>query len=940
MKKRLLPIAVLTLLLGVVSCNKVEISASTSSPTSTPTSTNTSSSTNTSTSTSSSSTEETKVEFTIDSPSEVEAGKSISLIVLLNGSPYTGDASFSIAEGSEFASLDGSTLKGIKEGSVVVKASVTYNNKSYEASKTINVLPSSVVYTKIADIKKLENGASVTLKAKVIATSGTSAYLGDETGSIFVYNWYYDSNDTAINNKSWTLGDVVEVKTVVTKDSQRGLQLNNRASKGKVEGTYAIKLEGENIDVIAPITIDEAQYKALTIDNVGTVYSFTATYVSGAPVTTNSTNVTFKMGETEFILRTDGNSTKMYDTEIESLVEHFNSLNLVAGDTVNITTPLSWYSNPQFAYFSRGTTISKVSTGRVTIEDVASTSLVKGETLQLSATVDSTEEVGVTWSTSNDAIATVSEAGLVTGVKEGNVTITATSKADETQKASIDLTILASDVVPTKVEISSPDQVEIGSSITLEATFTPTNATKTDVTYSIEAGEEFASLEGNTLTGVKEGKVTVKVVVNDTEISSTKEITVISNVKKLADIVKLTSGTVTARGIYMGSSLLNTTYNNYDAIFVGDGETSAMLFRAKSLPENLVEGESVIEFTGTVSVYGGLFEVASPEIKVVEDDSIVKPVVGKLNKDNAYTFTENNISQKVNIADATVKSITGDTNKTITLAVNGVEYTLYAKANTVDFTVIDSLAVNDIVSLDAYTSVFNGNYQFTFPKNVTKTGTNNTQATGITISASENTIGVGGSTTLSAKLTPSDATTPVSYELASDSDTDVVKIDGNKVTGLKAGTAKIVGKAGEVTSEAISITVEESNVVTVKFDTDFNTGFTTISEDEATKTVGNITFSIKKADSSTPIAIDGEALKYTNPIRIYKGMTFEITSSEGTIASFTTVSPAKQAFSTTNVSSKNGTVGDNSFTANGDLTTITLNALNQFRLSSIAITLK
>ena len=64
-----------------------------------------------------------------------------------------------------------------------------------------------------------------------------------------------------------------------------------------------------------------------------------------------------------------------------------------------------------------------------------------GSTLQLAATVLGTENTAVTWSTRDEAVATVSETGLVTGVKAGTTTITATSQADSTKSDSIEITV-------------------------------------------------------------------------------------------------------------------------------------------------------------------------------------------------------------------------------------------------------------------------------------------------------------------------------------------------------------------------------------------------------------------------------------------------------------------------------------------------------------------
>ena len=70
------------------------------------------------------------------------------------------------------------------------------------------------------------------------------------------------------------------------------------------------------------------------------------------------------------------------------------------------------------------------------------TSLYVNNSLQLNlAYTPSLSNHDVTWASSDDTTATVSPTGLVTGVKAGSVTITATSTADESVSDSIELTV-------------------------------------------------------------------------------------------------------------------------------------------------------------------------------------------------------------------------------------------------------------------------------------------------------------------------------------------------------------------------------------------------------------------------------------------------------------------------------------------------------------------
>ena len=83
----------------------------------------------------------------------------------------------------------------------------------------------------------------------------------------------------------------------------------------------------------------------------------------------------------------------------------------------------------------------------VTISDEALT-LYKGQTATLQAEVSpfGVQPDGVTWSSSNEAVATVNKNGIVTAVGKGDAVITATSVKDDTKSASCAVTVKLLDV--------------------------------------------------------------------------------------------------------------------------------------------------------------------------------------------------------------------------------------------------------------------------------------------------------------------------------------------------------------------------------------------------------------------------------------------------------------------------------------------------------------
>jgi trimeric autotransporter adhesin len=98
-------------------------------------------------------------------------------------------------------------------------------------------------------------------------------------------------------------------------------------------------------------------------------------------------------------------------------------------------------------------------------------SMETGQTRQFTAVVSGTANQGVTWTTSNPAVATVSASGLVTAVGAGAATITARSVVDTTKTATAQVS-----VVPPVVVTVSPALVDLplGAVTTLTAAVTGT----------------------------------------------------------------------------------------------------------------------------------------------------------------------------------------------------------------------------------------------------------------------------------------------------------------------------------------------------------------------------------------------------------------------------------------------------------------------------------
>ena len=156
-------------------------------------------------------------------------------------------------------------------------------------------------------------------------------------------------------------------------------------------------------------------------------------------------------------------------------------------------------------------------------------SVTVGQTLTLTASVapaDATNKA-VTWSSSSDSIATVSDEGVVTGVAEGDATITVTTE-DGGFTATCNVTVEAATVAVTGVTVSpTSDSITVEETLTLTATVAPENATNQTVTWS-SSDDSIATVEDGVVTGVAAGNATITVTTEDGGFTATCDVTVTS----------------------------------------------------------------------------------------------------------------------------------------------------------------------------------------------------------------------------------------------------------------------------------------------------------------------------------------------------------------------------------------------------------------------------
>lgn len=157
------------------------------------------------------------------------------------------------------------------------------------------------------------------------------------------------------------------------------------------------------------------------------------------------------------------------------------------------------------------------------------------------------------------ANATISEDGktlTITGKEAGETTITVT---DGTMEKQISVTVSAEPTLNLSIE---PTSIQVGGT----ATLTPSMSDESDcsgVTYSITAGNDVVSIDGNTVTGSKAGTATIVAKMGN---KTSNEVTIIVTEPPLAITLTASSTTLKVGGtLQLTSNVTGVTYSSSNA---------------------------------------------------------------------------------------------------------------------------------------------------------------------------------------------------------------------------------------------------------------------------------------------------------------------------------------------------------------------------------------
>ena len=401
--------------------------------------------------------------------------------------------------------------------------------------------------------------------------------------------------------------------------------------------------------------------------------------------------------------------------------------------------------------------------------------MIIGEKVQLKATVlpsDATDRT-VTWASSRQSVATVSDDGLVTALAEGTATITASAGS---KSATCSVTVSKENVPVTSVTLDRSSVImEEGQYMTLVATVSPADATDKTVKWKSSSPAVASVDENGTIRALAEG-VTV-VTASAGGYSATCAVTV---VKKYVPVLSVTLDRTSVTLEKGQSTTLVATVSPADAT-----DKTVTWTNSDDTVISLVGGKvtALKEGTSTVTAVAGdksascvvtVAKTVVPVTSVTLDRTSVTLEKGSSIKLVATVSPSDATDRTVTWSSSDVSVASVDQDGTVR-AVKGGTATVTAKAG---------------------------------EKSATCRVTVVTPVTGVTLDHNILSLEVGQNAVLTATIYPEDATDKAVIWSSSDASVATVG-DTGVVTALKKGSAVITAKAGD---KSATCTVNVSNV--------------------------------------------------------------------------------------------------------------------------------
>lgn len=488
--------------------------------------------------------------FSISGPNGTLTDGTLPIVIELESIAIDGEEEFTMARGETDTLTVTATPEAALEGKTVAWSSTNGDVVSVDQNGNITAVGRGTA-TITATVDGHSDSVNITVNVPLTGISLNAATLNLTKGqsSQLVATLTPEDAD-GDNTVTWTSSD----ESVATVDA-------NGNVTAVADGEATITAAVGNLTATCEVTVKEIPLESIALDKEtlelvkGATDTLTVQYnpetttddkgvtwtTSDASVATVENGVVTAVGAgTARITATSVMGADITDSCEVTVTAPLQSLTLTAdgtiddlevGDTVNLTVGY----NPEDTTDDKGVTWTSSNEDVATVEDGVVTA-VAGGTATITATSVANENIAVTcdikvlkhtesialdaedmfllkgeasdpvavtfnpadtddskdvdWTTSNAAVATVDENGVVTGVAEGKATISATVAAgEETTSASFDVTVKEIHVENAELAETTPSELYIGQAYDIQVVTRPENVTD-DVTCTYTSSDE------------------------------------------------------------------------------------------------------------------------------------------------------------------------------------------------------------------------------------------------------------------------------------------------------------------------------------------------------------------------------------------------------------------------------------------------------------------
>jgi uncharacterized protein YjdB len=326
--------------------------------------------------------------------------------------------------------------------------------------------------------------------------------------------------------------------------------------------------------------------------------------------------------------------------------------------------------------------------------DTANVTIIVEDTYTLTPifTPENATDNFVTWSSSDEAVATVKE-GVVTALAVGKATITATT-IDGGFKATCEVTVAPRPVTGVTLDKTTTTLI-VKETVTLVATVAPANATNKDVTWASD-NEAVATVANGVVTAVAVGTANITVTTVDGNFKATCAVTVNPISVKGVALNKTTMTLKVAQADTLVATITPEDAANKEVVWasdnaevatVVDGVVTAVALGTANITVTTVDGNFTATCVVTVEatpVTGVTLDVTELTLDVPQTATLKATVAPEDATDKSVTWASDN-ETVATVAEGVVTAVAeGTANITVTTTDGGFKATCVVTVRIVD----------------------------------------------------------------------------------------------------------------------------------------------------------------------------------------------------------------------------------------------------------------